>query len=199
MGPDYAKWGLKVGLELHQQLDTGKLFCRCPCRMVTDAKPDYVFERRLRPTASELGELDAAALREFLKEKLFSYEGFFELNCLIEADCEPIMPVNERALETVLEVACMVNARVLDELFPMRKVIIDGSAVSGFQRTILVAVNGFVEVNGARIGVPTLILEEDAARVVWQGRDIDFSSYRDVARTIEEEPTRRDLTVNSMA
>lgn len=41
--------------------------------------------------------------------------------------------------------------------------------------------------------------EEDAARVVWQGRDIDFSSYRDGARTIEEELTRRDLSVNSMA
>lgn len=41
--------------------------------------------------------------------------------------------------------------------------------------------------------------EEDAARVVWQGRDIDFSSYRDGAQTIEEELARRDITINSMA
>ncbi len=41
--------------------------------------------------------------------------------------------------------------------------------------------------------------DEDAARVVWQGRDIDFSSFREGAETIRQELTRRDITINSMA
>ena len=41
--------------------------------------------------------------------------------------------------------------------------------------------------------------EEDAARVVWKGRDIDFSSFREGAETISSELTKRDITINSMA
>lgn len=41
--------------------------------------------------------------------------------------------------------------------------------------------------------------DEDAARVVWQGRDIDFSSFREGAETIDAELTKRDITVNSLA
>ncbi len=41
--------------------------------------------------------------------------------------------------------------------------------------------------------------QEDAARVVWQGEDVDFSSFREGASSIEEELHKRDITVNSMA
>ncbi len=41
--------------------------------------------------------------------------------------------------------------------------------------------------------------EEDAARVVWQGLDVDFSSFREGAASIDEELHKRDLSVNSMA
>jgi poly(A) polymerase len=41
--------------------------------------------------------------------------------------------------------------------------------------------------------------DEDAARVVWLGRGIDFSSFREGAVTIEKELTKRDITINSMA
>src|SRR5256886_722089 len=46
----------------------------------------------------------------------------------------------------------------------MRKIVIDGSNTSGFQRSALVALDGHLETNGKRIGVPTILLEEDAAR-----------------------------------
>ena len=36
---------LKAGLEIHQQLDTGKLFCRCPSVLRKD-DPDWVVERK---------------------------------------------------------------------------------------------------------------------------------------------------------
>src|SRR5438034_9780647 len=46
----------------------------------------------------------------------------------------------------------------------MRKIVIDGSNTSGFQRSALVALDGHFETGGKRIGVPTILLEEDAAR-----------------------------------
>ncbi len=41
--------------------------------------------------------------------------------------------------------------------------------------------------------------DEDAARVVWRGRSIDFSSFREGAVLIEEDLRKRDITVNSLA
>ena len=64
---DYEKLGLKVGLEIHQELATRhKLFCQCPPELFSD-EPEYTFLRRLRPSQSELGEIDPAALFEFMK------------------------------------------------------------------------------------------------------------------------------------
>ncbi|MCK5626209.1 hypothetical protein KAI11_05070 [Candidatus Bathyarchaeota archaeon] len=42
--------------------------------------------RRLRPTQSELGEIDPAALFEFTKGKTIVYEGYRDTTCLVEAD-----------------------------------------------------------------------------------------------------------------
>ena len=60
--------GIKVGLEIHQQLATGKLFCRCPSDL--EEKVSGTFVRRLRATKSEMGEVDQAALAETRKGKL---------------------------------------------------------------------------------------------------------------------------------
>ncbi|SVC64017.1 uncharacterized protein METZ01_LOCUS316871, partial [marine metagenome] len=54
---DFVKIGLKVGLEIHQQLDTGeKLFCKC--RPIESDEYTEKFSRSLRTAKSELGELD---------------------------------------------------------------------------------------------------------------------------------------------
>ncbi|MDW7773197.1 MAG: HD domain-containing protein [Desulfobulbaceae bacterium] len=55
----------------------------------------------------------------------------------------------------------------------------------------------FSEMTGGTL-VP-LGRDEDAARVVWQKRDIDFSSFREGAATIDAELTKRDITINSLA
>lgn len=46
--------------------------------------------------------------------------------------------------------------------------------------------------------VPLGAFEEDAGRVVWRGLTIDFSSFRQGARTIEEDLCLRDYTVNAL-
>ncbi|MFH1588234.1 MAG: Glu-tRNA(Gln) amidotransferase subunit GatE [Candidatus Diapherotrites archaeon] len=163
---DYEKLGLKVGLEVHQQLNTGKLFCSCPCILNETANPDFVFKRKLRATASEMNAVDAAALEEAKKSKTFVYYWFDNACCLVESDSEPPHEINSLALQTIYEIALMVNAEIFQELVPMRKIVIDGSNTGGFQRTMLVARNGFFEVEGKKINVDLLVLEEDASRII---------------------------------
>ena len=163
MEEKWEKFGLKAGLECHQQLDTGKLFCRCPS-VLREEKPDFVVKRLLRPVASELGEFDKAALEAFGKGLSYAYEAYHGTNCEIEIDDEPPQPADKEALETTLEIALMAKAQVLDELFVMRKLVIDGSNTSGFQRTMLVALGGELELSGKKVGIQTIALEEDAAR-----------------------------------
>src|SRR5437879_3613600 len=159
---DYRALGLKVGLEIHQQLATHKLFCEEPSGLV-DVPGGQRFRRRLRPTQSELGEVDAAAVEEAKRRLTFVYEATPN-SCLVEADEEPPHPPNPAALDIALEIALLLNARPVSEVDFMRKIVIDGSNTSGFQRSALVALDGWLETNGKRIGVPTILLEEDAAR-----------------------------------
>src|SRR6267378_4324980 len=159
---DYRAIGLKVGLEIHQQLATHKLFCE-DASVLVDAPGGLRFRRRLRPTQSELGEIDAAAIEEAKRRLTFVYEATPN-SCLVEADEEPPHPPNPEALDIALEIALLLDARCASEVDFMRKIVIDGSNTSGFQRSALVALDGHLQTNGKRIGVPTILLEEDAAR-----------------------------------
>ncbi|MGC8953877.1 MAG: Glu-tRNA(Gln) amidotransferase subunit GatE [Desulfurococcus sp.] len=163
---NYSETGLKVGLEIHVQLDTArKLFCKCPT-LLSEAEAREVFTRYLRPAKSEVGEIDRAALLEWKKNKKYEYEAPVESSCLVEADEEPPHEINEDALLVALALASSMNMRIIDEIHVMRKIVIDGSNVSGFQRTALIAVNGYIMDNEEKIGIQTLCLEEDAARKI---------------------------------
>ena len=160
-----AKNRLKVGLEIHQQLDTkNKLFCNC--EIVDATEHDFTFKRNLRPTRSEMGSYDQAALFESKKIKIIKYQSSRNSNCLIESDEEPPVEVNTEALEVVLTLCLALHCTVEDELHVMRKIVIDGSNTTGFQRTILVGRDGFLDVEGIRVGVQSICLEEDAARII---------------------------------
>lgn len=171
---DYKSLGLKVGLEIHQQLDTDKLFCRCPSELVEE-KGAEVF-RYLRPTSSELGEIDRAALAEAARSNKFLYQCPESTSCLVDMDEEPPGEPNECAMEVALKVALLLNSHVLPEIHFMRKMVIDGSNTTGFQRTGLLAVNGNIDVDGKTIGIPSICLEEDAARII--GENNGIKTYR---------------------
>ena len=165
---------LKVGLEIHQQLDSkNKLFCNC--KTVDSTEHDFTFNRILRPTQSEMGSYDQAALFESKKIKTVKYQSSKISNCLIESDEEPPMKVNTEALELVLTISLALHCTIEDELHVMRKIVIDGSNTTGFQRTILVARNGFLDVDGLRVGIQSICLEEDAARIINEDNDDDES------------------------
>ena len=162
---DYKKLNLMVGLEIHRQIDSHKLFCKCPS-IFSDGKPDLIVKRRLRAVESEIGEKDKVAIFETLKDKEGIYEYFNESACLIELDEEPILGINEEALEVVLTVAKMLNCEILDEIIIMRKQVLDFSNTSGFQRTALVARNGNLTINGMGIRIESICIEEDSARKI---------------------------------
>lgn len=169
---DYKKLGLRCGLECHQQLEGHKLFCSCPTIIRKD-KPDFVVRRELRASAGETGEIDVAASHEQKKAKYFLYQGYRDTTCLVELDDEPPHPVNQEALNTALQVANMLNCSIVDEIQFMRKTVVDGSNTSGFQRTALVGMNGWIDMNGKKISIPTVCLEEEACQIIERTTDHD--------------------------
>jgi len=160
---DYEKIGLKCGLEVHQQLDTGKLFSRTPS-VLRDDKPHFQIKRYIRAVASELGEYDKASLEAVQKGLYYIYEGYNDTISLVETDSEPPQLVDQKALKTILEVSFLTNSNILDELFVMRKIVADGSATSGFQRTMLIATGGTIKMKNKELGIQSIALEEDSAR-----------------------------------
>ena len=175
---DYAKAGLKVGLEIHQQLNTQeKLFCSCPPELFKE-EPEITFLRRLRPTQSELGQVDPAAFFEFQKGIKVLYEANRATSCLVEMDEEPPHPLNIEAVEVVLTAALMMNMQPIDEVHVMRKTVIDGSNTTGFQRTCIIASDGWIKVREKVIPMQAASLEEDAARKTGTEDDGKIIRYR---------------------
>ncbi|MFA5411852.1 MAG: Glu-tRNA(Gln) amidotransferase subunit GatE [Candidatus Micrarchaeia archaeon] len=158
---------MKCGLEIHQRLDTGKLFCRCSSALAdTERNPEYKLKRRLRASVGEMGELDIAARMEQEKEKEFHYDGFFESCCLVEADEEPPLDMDADALRIVLGIAQQLHMDVCDELHVMRKIVVDGSNTSGFQRTCLVATGGYLDTSKGKVRISTVAVEEESSGIV---------------------------------
>ncbi len=158
---DYAAIGLKAGLEIHQQLNTTeKLFCHSPIVIRDSADHNGEVSRYLRIATSEMGDVDSAAKEELMNQRLFTYYTY-DSTGLVEIDEEPPAPLNPDALDVVLTIAKMFDMTPLPEIHTMRKMIVDGSATSGFQRTALVALNGAIE-HSCR--VETIAVEEEACQ-----------------------------------
>src|SRR3989338_7165937 len=100
---DYKKLGFKSGIEIHQQLDTGKLFCKTPSLLRND-KPDYIIRRKFHVVAGETGSVDLAAEHEASLDKEFYYEGYNDTISLVELDEAPPEMINEEALNIALQI-----------------------------------------------------------------------------------------------
>ena len=155
---------ITAGLEIHQQLDTHKLFCNCPSILRND-NFTYEVKRKLHAVKGESGEVDVAAKHEASKDKEFFYY-FYDTNCLVELDEEPPHLINEEALKIAMQIALFLNCEIISVSQIMRKTVVDGSNTSGFQRTVLIGRNGYVNTEYGKVRIATVFLEEDAARAV---------------------------------
>lgn len=154
---------MKCGFEWHFQLNTGKLFCRDKSEIYDESIKRI--ERKFNPSISEFGEIDESARFEIEKGRRVIYE-VCPNDCLVDIDEEPPHEVDKEALQIALNVARALNCYVFDKLIVMRKIILDGSVPSGFQRTILVGVDGEFEFGNEKIPIKSVCLEEDSGRKV---------------------------------
>ncbi|MGB9926949.1 MAG: Glu-tRNA(Gln) amidotransferase subunit GatE [Methanosarcina sp.] len=163
---DYIELGLKAGLEIHQQLDSKeKLFCGCPTLIRDIGDSDFEFFRYLRATESEMGEKDRAAVEQTKIRRKYIYKAY-DTTCLIENDEEPPKELNKEALDISLGVAKLFHMKPVDQMHVMRKIVVDGSNTSGFQRTAFLASDGYIETSEGRCGIDSLCVEEEAAQKI---------------------------------
>ncbi|MDH5697942.1 MAG: Glu-tRNA(Gln) amidotransferase subunit GatE, partial [Nitrosopumilus sp.] len=148
-----------------QQLATNKkLFCNCT--PIESDEYSIKFQRKLRVSKSELGEFDPAALFESTKSKTIMYYANPQSSCLVEQDEEPPHELDEDARKIALVISSALKSNVFSEIYPMRKTVIDGSNTTGFQRTMLISQGGFYNAGDRKIGIQSICLEEDAAKIL---------------------------------
>lgn len=154
---------IMVGLEIHFQLRGTKLFCGCSTE--TYGAIGETFERKLSPTVSEMGIYDPAAEYEKKRDRTFSYLPT-DNSCLVEADEEPPHSPNMKAVETGLMIANALGCRIVDSVTFMRKMVVDGSNTSGFQRSAVIGLNGRIETSRGPVRISSVCVEEDSARKI---------------------------------
>lgn len=165
---DPAGLGFMCGLEIHQQLNTGKLHSRMPSTLyevgIDEIPTDWKREaRRLRAAQGEGGRVDVAARFEARRNRSFVYVQSPNSG-LIELDEAPPLSHDEAAVNAALTISAMMDAKPVPFLQAMRKTVVDGSNTSGFQRTTLIATDGSILTDSGPVGVDVICLEEDSAR-----------------------------------
>ncbi len=154
---------VKIGLEIHFQVRGRKLFCECRGE---EGKMELgTFARKLTVVSGEKSEKDVAALQESMKGKVFEYIRT-ENSCLVEMDEEPPHLPGKETLETAIIVSLILGSRIVDNVHFMRKIVIDGSNTSGFQRTGIVGLHGSFKTDSKSIGITSITLEEEACKKV---------------------------------
>jgi len=166
---DFRKLGFHAGIEVHHQIRSErKLFCRCPPILEEDPKNmDYSFYRYFRPVLGEMGDFDPGMLVEFEKGYKVIYYACERNTCTYEMDETPPFYPDEEAIKKGFILALYLNCSALaEEVVVNRKQYLDGSITTGFQRTFIVGRDGWVPVNGKKVRITNVHIEEDAARRV---------------------------------
>ncbi len=149
-----------IGLEVHMQIDVGKLFCKCN----TEGQLlEESFIRRLHSSSGEIGSKDISTYYEEARDRLFKYI-VSENSCLVEADEEPPLEINRKALKAALAMSMAFSSSIMDRVSVMRKVVIDGSNTSGFQRTSLIGIGGEIKSGKAKAGITAIWKKTHAER-----------------------------------
>ena len=95
-----------------------------------------------------------------------------ESSCMVEMDEEPPHNLNMDAVESAILISLALDAKIVDEIHVMRKIVIDGSNTSGFQRTAVIAMGGELKVGSSSVEVQSISVEEDAARLIGESEGV---------------------------
>lgn len=159
---EYITLGLKIGLEVHQQLNTEeKLHCHCKNITKTIEESKYEFMRYLRPKPDYYGNIDLASIEQTKSNRKYIYKAY-ENNCLVELDEGDPFPINSEALTLSLIISKYLNMTPVEIIHVMRKIIVDGSSTSGFQRTSFISGCGILNTKSGTCKITSLCLEEDS-------------------------------------
>ena len=125
--------GFMCGLEIHQQLATGKLHSRMPSELfdygIDEVPGDWArSSRRLRASEGEAGQIDIAARFEQRRNRSFVYVQAPNAG-LIEMDEAPPLEHDGDAVDVVLTMAAMMDAKPVSALQAMRKTVVDLSLI----------------------------------------------------------------------
>lgn len=193
--------GLKVGLEIHQELSEKKLFCSCSTKLEEEEKV-VELARELRAVGGETGDIDKAAKYEQEKGTKNVYFGYKDECCLVDCDESPPNNINQEALETALSLAILLKMYIPNQLIVMRKIITDGSVVSGFQRSILVGIGGensVLKTTQGDVGIKDLYLEEDSSKIIKKEKDKNYFSLSRQGIPLIELGTHPDIKTPEQA
>jgi glutamyl-tRNA(Gln) amidotransferase subunit E len=116
----------------------------------------------------EMGDFDPGMLVEVEKGYLVIYHANDEHVCTYEMDETPPFWPDDNAIDIGYHIASLFNCESpVEEIVVNRKQYLDGSITTGFQRSIIVARDGYVELgSGKKVAIPNVLIEEDAARKI---------------------------------
>jgi glutamyl-tRNA(Gln) amidotransferase subunit E len=166
---DFKKLGFRAGIEVHHQIRSDrKLFCRCPPIMEQNPENmDYSFYRYFRPVLGEMGDFDPGMLVEFEKGYKVIYYACERNTCTYEMDETPPFYPDMETIKKGFVLALYFDCSALaEEIVVNRKQYLDGSITTGFQRTFIIGRDGWVPINGKKVRISNVYIEEDAARRV---------------------------------
>lgn len=164
---NYNELGFLCGLEIHQRLMTKeKLFCSCDTSFNLQKDPYAKIRRSQRAVAGESGSIDMSAKFEESKSRNFIYHIYNNNTCLVDIDEEPPHSLNSEALDIVLSISNAFHTSNIYEIQPMRKEVVDGSNPTAFQRTMLIGIDGYIELNGNTNKIPSVSLEEESSGIM---------------------------------
>ena len=170
----YEELGVKIGIELHQQLNGKKLFCDCNCE-INEKEILGEIRRRIKTVTGESGETDVAGTYEILRDKEFLYRSYIDESCLVDCDEEPCHYINKDHFNDSLRLALFLKLKIPDYICVMRKNVFDGSVSSGFQRTMIIGLeskDSFIETSKGKVKLEQLNLEEDACKIISKEKGI---------------------------
>jgi len=198
---NYTDIGVRIGLEIHQELSGNKLFCSCISNLQEKNKLVEIY-RKIKPSMGETGDIDLASLYEQQKNQEFIYYGYKDEFCLVETDDEPPHEVNEEALKAALQLASFFRLQIPDELQVMRKIITNGSVTSGFQRSILTGYGteeSYIETVQGRVKIKDLYLEEESAKIIKKEENKTYYSLSRLGIPLIEIGTLPDIKTPEQA